>query len=66
MMAAWFTCTAIANYLAAVLEHELERFTSLTGYHIPLFPFLVATSIIPGLILLALTKPLKRMSHGRL
>ncbi len=60
MMAAWFTCTAIANYLAAVLEHELGKF------QIPLFPFLIATSILPGLVLLALTKPLKRMSHGRL
>ena len=31
MMAVWFTCTSIANYLAAVLEDELAKF------HIPLF-----------------------------
>ncbi len=60
MMAVWFLCTAVANYLAGILEHELE------AYKINLFLFLVAVSIVSGLILLALTVPLKRMSHGRL
>ena len=60
MMALWFTCTAIANYLAGTLDTELERF------HIPLFPFLIGISIISGVILLILTKPLKRMGHGRI
>ena len=60
MMALWFTCTAIANYLAGTLDTELERF------HVPLFPFLIGISIFSALILLALAVPLKRMSHGRL
>ncbi len=60
MMAIWFLCTAVANYLAGILEHELSH----TG--INLWHFLIATSIIPGLLLLALTVPLKKMGHGRL
>jgi proton-dependent oligopeptide transporter, POT family len=60
MMAIWFLCTAIANYLAGILEHELSH----SG--INLWIFLIATSIVPGLLLLALTVPLKKMSHGRL
>jgi POT family proton-dependent oligopeptide transporter len=60
MMAVWFLCTAIANFFAGTLESILEE------YHINLWIFLVATSIIPGLMLLALTGPLKKMSHGRL
>ncbi len=58
--ALWFTCTAIANYLAGTLDAELERF------HVPLFPFLIGISIVSGLILVVLTVPLKRMGHGRL
>ena len=53
MMAVWFLCTAIANYLAGTLEEELKV------YHINSV-FLVATSILPGLLLLAATVPLKR------
>ena len=60
MMAVWFLCTAVANYMAGILEHELEP------YHVNLFVFLLIVSVVSGLILLALTKPLKRMSHGRL
>ena len=60
MMAVWFLCTAVANYMAGILEHELE------AYHVNLFVFLLIFSVASGLILLALTKPLKRMSHGRL
>jgi POT family proton-dependent oligopeptide transporter len=60
MMAVWFLCTAVANYLAGRLEHLLS------GTGINLWVFLIATSIIPGLMLLALTVPLKKMAHGRL
>jgi proton-dependent oligopeptide transporter, POT family len=60
MMAVWFLCTAIANYLAGTLEEELKV------YHINLWVFLIATSIIPGLLLLAVTGPLKKMGHGRI
>lgn len=60
LMAVWFTCTAVANYLAGRLEHLLA------GTGINLWVFLIATSIIPGLMLLALTVPLKKMAHGRL
>ena len=60
MMAVWFLCTAVANYMAGILEHELA------AYHVNLFVFLMIFAVVSGLILLALTKPLKRMSHGRL
>jgi POT family proton-dependent oligopeptide transporter len=60
LMAVWFLCTAIANFFAGTLESMLE------DYEINLWVFLIATSIIPGLMLLALTGPLKKMSHGRL
>jgi len=60
MMAIWFLCTAVANYLAGRLEHLL------TGTGINIWVFLIATSIITGLILLAITGPLKKMGHGRL
>ena len=66
MMASWFLCTAIANYLAGTLEHTLEVFSKENNVSINLWVFLIATSIIPGLILLGLTIPLKRMSGGRL
>ena len=60
MMAIWFLCTAIANYFAGTLEEILSH------YSINLWVFLIATSIIPGLMLVALTVPLKKMAHGRL
>jgi dipeptide/tripeptide permease len=60
MMAVWFLCTAIANYLAGTLEEELK------AYQINLWVFLIATSVIPGLLLLAVTVPLKKMGHGRI
>ena len=60
MMAVWFLCTAIANYLAGTLEEELKV------YQINLWVFLIATSVVPGLILIAVTVPLKKMGHGRI
>jgi POT family proton-dependent oligopeptide transporter len=58
MMALWFTCTAAASYLAGKTE-------SIVGQE-NLWGFLIAASIVPGLILLAVSSLLKRMAHGRL
>ncbi len=60
MMAMWFLSTAIANYLAGKLESLLE------SSHVNLWQFLIASSIIPGIVLLALTPVLKKMGHGRI
>jgi POT family proton-dependent oligopeptide transporter len=59
MMACWFLCTAAANYLAGIMEKTLEPF------HWNLWVFLSITAIVPGLLLLALTPLLVKMSHGR-
>jgi len=62
MMAVWFLCTAIANYLAGTMEEFLKH-----DYpKLPLFTFLIYSSIIPGVILVCLSPVLRRMSHGRL
>ncbi|WP_406700403.1 peptide MFS transporter [Singulisphaera sp. Ch08] len=60
MMAVWFMCTALANFFAGMLHQWLEH------SNIDLWTFLIGTSIIPGIILLALTPVLKRMGHGRI
>ena len=59
MMAFWFLCTAAANYLAGIMEHTLEP------YHLNLWAFLGAMAFVPGVMLLALTPVLVKMSHGR-
>jgi POT family proton-dependent oligopeptide transporter len=59
MMAFWFLCTAAANYLAGIMEHTIEP------YHWNLWIFLGIMALVPGLLLLALTPILVRMSHGR-
>ena len=59
MMATWFLCTAAANYLAGIMESMLEP------YHWNLWAFLGAMAFIPGLLMLALTPVLVKMSHGR-
>jgi POT family proton-dependent oligopeptide transporter len=59
MMGLWFTSNAIANYLAGVLEARLA------GTGIPLYWFLVATSIGAGVVLLLLTPVLNRLTRGR-
>jgi POT family proton-dependent oligopeptide transporter len=59
MMACWFLCTAAANYLAGIMEKTLEPL------HWNLWVFLGVTAIVPGLLLLALTPILVKMSHGR-
>jgi proton-dependent oligopeptide transporter, POT family len=59
MMGLWLTSSAVANYLAGVLE------AMLAGSGIPLYWFLVATSIGGGVALLLLTPLLQRLTHGR-
>ncbi len=53
MMGVWFTAVAVANYLAGTLEALLQ------GSGIPLYWFLVSSSIGAGLVLLVFT-PLLR------
>ncbi len=59
MMGVWFGATAIADYLAGVLESLLK------GSGIPLYWFLVATSFGAGVLLLAISPVLVRLMHGR-
>jgi POT family proton-dependent oligopeptide transporter len=58
MMGLWFTVTAIANYLAGTLEVMLQ------GFAIPLYWFLVGSSIGAGILLLLLTPVIRRLMHG--
>ncbi len=58
-MGLWFTSSAIANYLAGTLEEVLSH------RHVPIYGFLVVSSIGPALLLLALTPILKKWMHGR-
>jgi len=60
MMALWFTCTAVANYFAGMLEHWIQESKG------DLWTFLIYSSVIPGIVLLVLTPLLKRMGHGRI
>jgi POT family proton-dependent oligopeptide transporter len=57
-MGLWFVSSAAANYLAGTLEELL------TEWHVPIYGFLVLSSIGPALLLLALTPILKRWMHG--
>lgn len=59
MMGIWYTANAIANYLAGVLENLL------TQSAIPLYWFLVGSSVGAGVFLLLLTPILKKLMHGR-
>ena len=59
MMGLWFTANAIANYLAGTLE------SLLTGSSIPLYWFLVGSSLGAGLLLLLITPLLKYLMHGK-
>lgn len=60
MMGLWFGSTALANYMAGMLEHILH--TYLPQMH--LFHFLVITSLSAGFVLLLLSPILKRMMKG--
>jgi POT family proton-dependent oligopeptide transporter len=57
-MGLWFVSSAVANYLAGTLEELLKN------WNVPIYGFLVVSSIGPALLLLALTPILKRWMHG--
>jgi POT family proton-dependent oligopeptide transporter len=57
MMGVWFTAIAVANYLAGTLESMLQ------GSGIPLYWFLVLSSMGAGVMLLILTPLIKRLMH---
>jgi POT family proton-dependent oligopeptide transporter len=58
-MGLWFVSSAVANYLAGMLE------SILSDTHIPIYGFLVVASIGPAILLLLLTPLLKKWMHGR-
>lgn len=58
MMGIWFTAIAIASYLAGTLEQLIAH----SG--IPLYWFLVGSSVGAGVLLLMLNPLLKRLMHG--
>ena len=59
LMGLWMGAIGVANYLAGTLEHRLE------GSGIPLYWFLVGSSVGAGVLLLLITPVLKRMTHGK-
>ena len=58
-MGLWLFSSAVANYLAAILESLLEK------VHVPIYGFLIVSSVGPALLLLALTPLLKKWMHGK-
>jgi len=58
-MGLWLFSSAVANYLAGILESLLAK------VHVPIYGFLAASSIGPALLLLALTPLLKKWMHGK-
>jgi POT family proton-dependent oligopeptide transporter len=62
MMAFWFFCTAIANYLAGIMEAYLKK----NAPDLDLFTFLIYTSVGTGVVLLILSPLLQKMSQNRL
>jgi proton-dependent oligopeptide transporter, POT family len=59
MMGVWYLANAAANKLAGQME------SILSDYHIPLYWFLVASSIGAGIMLLMITPLLKKIMHNR-
>jgi POT family proton-dependent oligopeptide transporter len=59
MMALWFLSTAAANYLAGMMESLIKP------YDFNLWIVLGVMALVPGLLLLALTPVLVKLSHGR-
>jgi POT family proton-dependent oligopeptide transporter len=57
LMGIWYLANAAANYLAGILEELLK------GSSVPLYWFLVGSSIGAGLVLLAITPLVKRLMH---
>jgi POT family proton-dependent oligopeptide transporter len=58
-MGLWLFSSAVANYLAGILE------SLLTKVHVPIYGFLIVSSIGPAVLLLALTPLLKKWMHGK-
>ncbi|MDF2693706.1 MAG: Di-/tripeptide transporter [Labilithrix sp.] len=58
-MGLWLFSSAVANYLAGILE------SLLSSVHVPIYAFLAGSSIGPALLLLALTPLLKKWMHGK-
>ncbi len=59
MMGIWYISNSAGSYLAGVMEDWLK------GSSIPLYWFLVMTSVGAGVLLLALAPLLKKLLHGR-
>lgn len=59
MMGLWFASTALANYLAGVMESLLHNYMP----DMQLFNFLVITSVSAGVVLLLISPFLKKMMH---
>jgi POT family proton-dependent oligopeptide transporter len=59
LMGVWYLANAIANYLAGTLEHMLS------GSDVPLYWFLVGSSIGAGALLLLITPFIKYLMHGK-
>ncbi len=60
MMACWFLCTAAANYLAGIIDPILEHYPQIN-----LWAFLGVMAAVPGVLMIAMTPLLVKMSHGR-
>jgi dipeptide/tripeptide permease len=60
MMACWFLCTAAANYLAGIIDPILEHYPNLN-----LWVYLGSMAAISGVLMIAVTPLLVRMSHGK-
>ena len=58
-MGLWLFSSAVANYLAGILE------SLLTKVNVPIYGFLIISSIGPAVLLLALTPLLKKWMHGK-
>jgi POT family proton-dependent oligopeptide transporter len=58
-MGLWFCSSAAANYLAGILE------SLLTKVNVPIYGFLIVSSIGPALLLLGLRPVLKKWMHGK-
>jgi POT family proton-dependent oligopeptide transporter len=58
-MGLWLFSSAVANYLAGILE------SLLTKVNVPIYGFLIVSSIGPAILLLAMTPLLKKWLHGK-
>jgi POT family proton-dependent oligopeptide transporter len=58
-MGLWLFSSAVANYLAGILE------SLLTKVNVPIYGFLIVSSVGPAVLLLALTPLLKKWMHGK-